>query len=59
MFAISISQNWIGASYLRSAITAAGSAVVVLACTLFLARIFERPAFFKSVLLSAFLRKAP
>lgn len=59
MFAISISQNWIGASYLRSAITAAGSAVVVLAFTLFLARIFERPAFFKSVLLSAFLRKAP
>ena len=56
MLVLSLSQNWIGYSHLRSVAVAMVAFFVILTISILLARIVEQPRFFKQIILSAFLR---
>jgi peptidoglycan/LPS O-acetylase OafA/YrhL len=56
LLVLSLTQNWIGYSPLRSVAVAVTTFFAILTISILLARIVEQPKFFKRIILSAFLR---
>jgi peptidoglycan/LPS O-acetylase OafA/YrhL len=56
IFGLSLSQNWIQYSYLRSAIAMLASAALAMAICMLLAKIFEQTRYYKDILMDACLR---